>query len=109
MHVVVDHAILAVSDVVAHQIGTAELVVAVDEHHGPAQLGGQMEGQGGLARACRTRKVDRIAGFEVGEGASDQFLDLRRDDEAAAGFGPHVVGAVDELVRNDVPAGAVGA
>ena len=96
--VLVDQAILAVSHVVAHEVGTAELVVAVDEHHRTAGLGGHVQCKRGLSGAGRTRKVDRIAGFEVGGGPLDQLLDLGSDDKAVAGFGLNVVGAVRELV-----------
>ena len=51
MDEVVDQVALAVAVVVADEVGAAELVVAVDEGDGLAELGGQVEGQRGLAGA----------------------------------------------------------
>ena len=86
--VLVDQSIAAVADVVAHQIRTAELVVAVDQHHRLAELGGQVQRQSGLAGASRPREIDWVAGVEISECPLDQFVDLRSSDEPVAGLGP---------------------
>ena len=91
MDVVVDESLFAVAGVAPHQIGTGELVVPVDQDNRAAPLRRDMKSQGGLARAGRTGKVDRIAHRQVGQGAFAEVLDIICFHEFRAGFRGHLV------------------
>lgn len=59
----------------ADQVGAAELVVAVDQQHWPAELCRDVHRQGGFAGPRRPAEVDRIPGLEIREGPVRQALD----------------------------------
>ncbi len=64
----------------------------MDEGNGPAQLGGDMKGHGGLARAGGAGEMDGIAGLQIGQGAPGDLLDKRGGDKSIAGLEPESVG-----------------
>ncbi len=86
MDIVVDYLEPVETSVAAHQVGAAELVVAMDQGHGPAQLGGHMEGEGGLTRPRGAGEVDRIAHIEIGQCPLGELVHHRGQHETWAGF-----------------------
>ena len=84
---VVNQLVLAVAGIPADQVGTPELVIPVDEADRPSKFRGDMKGDGGLPRSGRAGKVDRVSGFEIGQGTLGQLLNIGRGNELRAGLG----------------------
>ena len=74
MDIIVDQLVFPVAGVLAHQIGTAEFIVTVDQGDGPSQFGRHMKGHGRLSRSRHTGKMDGITGYQIGQGPLRDLL-----------------------------------
>ena len=91
MNVVVDQLGLAVTGILADQVRTAELVIAMDERDRATEFGRHVEGQRRLAGARRTGKMHRVTDFQIGKRPLGQGLNMRSGHELIAGLGLDVV------------------
>ncbi len=94
MDVVVNDLVLAVAAVLAHQVRTAEIIVPVDQRHGPAQLRRHMKRHRRLAGAGGAGEMDRIARLQIGQRPAGDLLHKRRRHKPVAGFGQKSVGVL---------------
>ena len=101
MDEVVDQFALSNARFTTNQVGTTELIVAMDQADRTTQLRGDVERQGGLPCACRAGKVNCVAGLQISQGALSQLLDVGREDELIAGLGQDaiVIGRIPEQLR----------
>ena len=65
MDVVIDQLRLAIAGILADQVRTAELVIAMDQSDRAAEFGRHMKGQRRLSRPRRAGKMHRITDFQV--------------------------------------------
>ena len=86
MNIVVDQFRLAIAGILADQVRTAELVVAMDQRDRAAKSGRNMECQRGLAGACGAGKMHCIPHFQIGKRSLGKSLNLRSGHELIAGL-----------------------
>ena len=88
---VVDQFGLAITCIAAHEIGTSEFIISVDESNRATKPGGDMEGKGGLPRTCRTREMNRVSRPKIGKSPLRHVLHIGRGDKSLAGLRQDVV------------------
>lgn len=86
MDVVVDELGFLVADILAGQVRTHELVVAMNQDDRAPEFGRDMKRDGGLAGAREARQVKRVADLEIGQRPLRKILDVGAGYEAVAGL-----------------------